>query len=168
MNFNLLNMNFRTQANMLLPPMLRSTTMVDFLGSLLSPLTSLLLTDKDTITEIAIRAQWTGQKMVMQEALNYVFGITVAPFIIIETVQSGNVTLYAFDSEEDTDVEYVWKDGGVSTAYAYSEGEADTPLGYDFLVKMPVGIATAENLALLAQQVDLIKVAGKTYSIITY
>jgi len=167
MNFNLLDMDFRIQAQMLLPPRLRSTSMVDFLGSLLKPLTSLLAGDKDEIIGVATRAQWNGQKMVFQAALNYVFGITIAPFIIIETIEDTNVTMYAY-STASTNQNYAYPKGFYFTSWAYPKAVASTPTGYDFLVKMPAAYATTENLALLEQQVKLIKVTGKTYEITTY
>jgi len=159
--------NFRTQVIMLLPPELRSVFMVDWGFSLVKPLDTVMDNDWVFIYDEYVKAFLTGQKMVMQEGLNFLFKITAAPFIIIETIQNTGATLYMFNEAEPS-VSHMYNEAEPVTVYMLNEAESTSPNPYNFLVKIPSVYATTTNLAKLATQVDLLKLTGKTYNIIIY
>lgn len=150
---------------MLLPPMLRSTTLVDWLSSLVHPLDEVMDLDWDYIYDQYIKGHLTGQKMVMQAGLNALFRIEIAPFILVETVR------------EDIGTTYMYNKGELFKTYMYNKAEASTEYmtnktegggEFDFIVKLPNIYASDENKAKLEQQVNIIKLTGKTFDIITY
>ena len=159
--------DFRRQVIMLLPPILRSISVVDWLSSLVKPLDTVMDDDWDYIYSQYIKGHLTGQKMVMQEGLNFLFGITISPFIIVETSKNEGTTLYAFNEAEGT-TSYIYNEAEGTTVYVLNESEAVQPGGTDFIVKMPTVYASPENVNRLIQQVDILKVVGTTYQIITY
>lgn len=161
--------DFRTQVIMVTPPLLRSVSIIDWHHSLVYPLDTLMDADWVSIYDQYIKGHLTGQKMVMQEGLNFLFKIFTAPFILVETFRNEGVTIYMFNEIEPTDT-YIWNETGDSggPTYALNEAEAQQPGSTDFIVKMPTIYATADNLDRLMQQVDIIKLTGRTYRIITY
>jgi len=160
-------LDFRKQVVMLLPPLLRSTTMVDWIHSLVKPLDSILDLDWRFIYDEYIKGFLTGQKIVFQEGLNFLFRIETAPFILVETARDEGTTLYAFNEAEGT-VTFVYNEAELTDIYVLNEAEAVQPAGVNIIVKMPNTYATQENLDRLEQQVKVIKPAGTTYKIVTY
>jgi len=159
--------NFRNQVIMLLPPILRSTTMVDWLHSLVTPLDTLLDTDWTFIYDQYIKGYLTGQKIVMQEGLNFLFKIESAPFILVETARDEGTTLYVYNEAELT-TSFVYNEAELTDVYILNEAEATQPAGANIIVKIPNVYATTDNSNKLEQQVKLIKPAGVTYKIVTY
>ena len=159
--------DFRKQVTMILPPMLRSGTVIDFLASLVQPLQSLMEADWRYIYSEYIKSYLTGQVIVMQAGLNYLFNITVAPYILIETVRGEGAHTYMYN-EAEVDVLDIYNEDETFTTYVLNTAEGTSPEGYDFIVKLPVVVSTPENFARLRAQVDLIKATGTTYTVITY
>lgn len=102
-------------------------TVKKFLYSLLEPLQTLTDELKTFETGEKKRARWNGQKMVLQAALNDIFGVTSAPFILVETIippytyffePAENNPVYFFEwleefvipPEDWTDFESAWDD----------------------------------------------------------
>ena len=160
--------DFRTQVIMMTPPLLRSVSMIDWHHSLVYPLDTLMDDDWVAIYDQYIKGHLTGQKMVMQEGLNFLFKITVAPFILVETFRNEGATIYMYNEVELTDT-YIWNESDTGgPVYALNEAEAQQPGSTDFIVKIPTIYATPENRDRLDQQVGIIKLTGRTYRIITY
>lgn len=157
---------FRDQVIMITPPQLRSVTVIDFGASLVKPLDDVMDIDWDYIYDQYIKGHLTGQKMVMQAGLNSLFRVTQSPFIIIETVRGQGGTTYMFN-EGELQQTYMFNEVETEKTYMFNEAE-DQGTTYDFIVKMPTIYASAENLDKLARQVDILKVTGRTYQIITY
>ena len=106
-------------------------------------------------------------KELVEEGLNFLFRITVSPFIIVETARNEGVTLYVYNEAEGT-TSYVFNKAEGTTIYVLNKAEATQPSGADIIVKMPTVYASLENLDKLAQQVELLKPVGTTYVIVTY
>ena len=137
----------------------------DFLSALLSPLQTSTDSLKTFETLVNKEAVWNGRKMVLQAALNDLFGITVAPFIIIVPNQNLTGNLYFSEPSELTPVYF----GEVSENDPVYFGEpSEITSDFDFTVKIPVGIATPEVQRRVKAYVNLYKLAGPSFNIITY
>lgn len=158
-----LNIDFREQVKMLLPPVMRSVSIVDYLSALTEPLTTLAAATQPFYDEQLIIAQSTSQKMVMQQAINGIMGITT---IYIVTGRGEGLTSYVFPEGAGTTL-HVWEEGGASTTYVLTEGEADLPSGYDFTVYVPASLGVDEQNRVDAL-VKQLKAPGTTYQTILY
>ena len=142
------------------------TGLKDFLSALLKPIQT--LTDGLKTFEIneLKRAKFNGQKIVLQEALNDIFGIAIAPFIYIETVQSTGKNLFLYEQSEASPV-FFSEVSESDPVYIFESGEVST-IDYDFKVKIPVAIYTAELDRQVKAQTKIYKVAGKRFITETY
>ncbi len=158
--------DWRKQVERLLPSFKRGASTIDFLTALCAPLFTNGATWDTFDTDIRKRARFNGQKMVLQAALNDIFGVISAPFILVETQHSVVVNVY------------VYNEGEGLTKYSYNESETTPPIftfneselpdSYDFLVKIPAGIHTAELERRVREETRTYKLAGKTFNVITY
>jgi hypothetical protein len=162
------SIDWRVQVNNLLPPVLRSESVIDYITALLSGLKT--NSDLFSIFEDATldAARYNGQKIVLQAALNNIFGITSAPYIIVR------------NNGTASGVGYVFEEASANFSYAYGEAEAfkeyqlyafeSTFVGDDssFTVKIPIGIYTAELDRQIKAQVTKYKLVGKSFNTITY
>lgn len=142
------------------------TQLVDFLSALLSPLqtnTNLLKTFETQVTK---EATWNGRKMVLQAALNDLFGITSAPFIIVEMNRSIGTHLFFYRASENTPV-YFRRTSENDPVYFFRSSEIGA-IDYDFTVKIPSGIWTAELERRVKAYTNLYKLDGPSFNIITY
>lgn len=142
------------------------TQLVDFLSALLSPLqtnTDLLKTFE---AQVSKEATWNGRKMVLQAALNDLFGITVAPFIIVETNRSIGSILYFFRRSESKPV-YFSRRSENKPQYFFLASES-IAANYDFKVKIPSGIYTSELDRRIKAYTNLYKLVGPSFITVTY
>lgn len=157
---------WRNQITKLLPPEVRSNSLTDWLTSLTWPLQVTLSGNSDWEQEIRRRARYNSQKIVLQDALNTIFS-QPANTIIVETNQSLVEANYTYNEAEGIDVfSYNESEIGNPPIYLYNESEAVA--GYDFLIKVPVGIYTAELDRQITAEVNTYKLAGKLFDIVTY
>jgi hypothetical protein len=161
-----LNIDFREQVKMLLPPVMRSVSIIDYLSALTEPLTTLAAATRPFYDEQLIIAQSTSQKMVMQEVINDIMGITASPYVYIVTSRGEGLTSYVFPEGAGTTL-HVWEEGGISTTYVLTEGEADLPSGYNFTVYVPASLSVDEQNRIDAL-VKQLKAPGLTYQTILY
>ena len=152
---------------MMTPPVVRSNSVVDWCHALVKPLDSLMDSDWAYIYDQYVTGHLTGQKMVMQAGLNFLFRIAIAPFIIVETARDEGTALYVYNEAEGT-TSYVYNEGEGTVIYTYNEAEAIQPASANIIVKIPTIYATQENLDRLAQQVEVLKPVGTTYVIVIY
>ena len=156
---------WRTQVTRLLPPELRSTSLIDWITSLVEPLQTVLSDDISYEEETRRRALYNGQKLVLQDALNVIFG--QAPNdIYIETQQGLTLAVFAYNEDEGIDLFSYNESEGNPPIYLFNEDESVD--AYDFIVYVPVGIYTAELDRRIRAEVNLYKIAGKTFGIETY
>jgi hypothetical protein len=137
----------------------------DFLSAVLEPLQTNTDAMKEFETEYTKRAKFNGQKIVLQEALNDIFGVTVAPFILIELNESIGFNSYFYNEAELSPV-YFKNESENDPHYNFNAAEITSD--YDFIVKIPSGIHTAELERRVRAEVNLYKLVGKTFDITTY
>lgn len=142
------------------------TQVKDFLAALTVGLGTNGSVMKTFETQQLKRSKWNGRKMVLQAALNDIFGITTAPFIIVETNQSLGTNKYFYRASELSPV-YFSRAIENDPVFFYRSSEL-IPVDYDFLVKIPIGIDTAELERQVKAQTNLYKLAGPKFLITTY
>lgn len=138
----------------------------DFLSALVTGLQTDGAIMKSFETEQTKRATWNGRKMVLQAALNDIFGITTAPFIIIEPNQSIGNNLFFYESSELSPV--FFSEPSEKDPVIFFEPSELVSIDYDFLVKIPTGIDTPELERQVKAQTTLYKLAGTRFLITTY
>lgn len=141
------------------------TGIKDFLAALVKPIQTSSDNMQDFEAEYSKRARFNGQKVVLEAALNDIFGVTSAPFIYIETNQDIGSSLYFFEPAEGSPV-YFSEPSEVDPVYFFEPG--DSTSDYDFTVFIPTGIHTAELERRVRAEVNLYKVAAATFDIQTF
>ncbi len=156
---------WRTQVEKLLPPEMRSVSVIDFITSLVHPLQVDIDREADFDEDIRLRAKFNARKMILQEALNTLFPLSAPIYIETQTSFANNVFLY---NEAEA----------IPPLYSYNESEGQQPLfvfndtedvdEFDFLVYVPVADYTSELDRRISAEVTIYKLAGKTFDIVTY
>ena len=152
------DVDFREQVKMLLPPIMRSTTIIDYLSALTEPLTTLASTNKPFYDEQLIIAKATSQKMVLQEVLNDLMGITASPYIYITFSRTLKASSYIFQEGEGI-IWYVWAEGEFSVQYVLTEAEVAALSNIDFTVNIPNALGT-EGEDRVTELVNQLKAPG--------
>ena len=111
---------FRDQVIMITPPNLRSVTMIDLGASLVKPLDEVMDADWVYIYDQFVKGHLTGQKMVMQAGLNFLFRITTDPFIIIETIRGQGDTTYMYNEIELFET-FMFNEGETEQTYIFNQ-----------------------------------------------
>lgn len=165
---SLFSTNWRIQITRLLPARKRSTSVIDWLTALSEPVETKSTEMAAFDAEIRKRALWNGQIVVLQAALNNIFGVVSAPFILVETRISLAGIQYTYNSAEGLNPWYVYNEteGNYDTAYFFNNAELDD--GNDFVVRIPAGIYTAELDRRIKAEVRTYKLAGKSFTTETY
>lgn len=142
------------------------TALKDFISALVKGLQTNGLSMKAFETSEKKRAKFNGQKIVLQAALNDIFSITSAPYIIIETNQQIGNNIYLFESSELAPV-YTNELSENDPTYIFESSELFT-VDFDFKILIPVGIYTTELQRQVSAQATLYKLAGTRFIIETY
>jgi hypothetical protein len=142
------------------------TGLKDFLSSLVKPLQTNTDSLDDFETEYKKRAKFNGQKIVLQAALNNIFGVLSAPFIIIETNPDIGFNTYFYESSELSPL-YFYESSETDPVYFFESSELNTE-DFDFKVLIPSGIHTAELERRVRAETNLYKLAGTRFIIETY
>lgn len=136
-------------------------TLKKFLTSLLEPLQTMTNGMKSFESTETRRAKWNGQKIVLQAALNELFSVLSAPFIIVETNQDIGQNTYFYEQSENVPV-YFSEQSENDPIYFFEDSEAPA-VDYDFKVKIPSGIYTTELDRQITAQTKLYKLAGPKF-----
>lgn len=142
------------------------TQVKDFLAALTVGLQTNGSIMKTFETEQVKRSTWNGRKMVLQAALNDIFGITSSPWILIETNESIGNNTYFFEPAELSPV-YFSEPSEIDPVYFFEPSEL-TSVDYDFKILIPSGIDTVELERQVTAQANLYKLAGTRFIIETY
>lgn len=142
------------------------TGLKDFLSALVKPLQTQTDGLKTFETDQTKRAKFNGRKIVLQAALNDIFGVTADPFILVETYQGIGRNTYFFEASESAPV-YLSEPSENDPVYFYEDAELGEQ-DYDFKVLIPAGIYTAELERRVRAEVNLYKLAGPKFIIETY
>jgi hypothetical protein len=163
---SLFNLNWRTRVTNLLPSFKRSTSLTDFITALLEGLNLKAQEWFAFDLDVRKRSKFNSQVIVLQAALNNVFGISLAPFILVETVASFGQSVFIYNSAEGFLPTYIYDQSESNTVYFYNSSEITT--GWAFIVKIPIGIYTSELDRQVSAEVRTYKLAGISFSIETY
>lgn len=154
--------NWRTQVNKLLPPEMRSNSLVDWITSLINPIQTVMDNNLFWESDIRKRARFNSQKLVLQAALSYIFSMS----IIVETGTSPAYNNFVYNESE-----------GINQ-FSFNETESNLPIytfndtevvdAYDFTVKIPIASYTTELERRVKAEVTRYKLGGKTFNVVTY
>lgn len=142
------------------------TGVKNYISALLKPLQTNTDSLKTFEAENTKRSKFNGQKIVLQAALNNIFGITIAPFIIVEINRATGSNIHFFESAELSPV-YFSEPAESDPVYFY-EGSELTAGEYEFKILIPVGIHTAELERRVKAETNLYKLAGAAFIVETY
>lgn len=137
------------------------TQLKDFLAALVKPLqtnTDALLTFETQVTK---EAHWNGRKIVLQAALNDLFGITSAPFIYIEWNREISTNTYFYRRSENTPVYFNRK--SENDPVVFFRRSETVAVDYDFIVWIPSGIFTSEVERRIRAYTNIYKLAGPSF-----
>jgi hypothetical protein len=139
--------------------LITGTAVKDFLASLLKPLQTLTDAMELFNNNLITRAYYNGQKMVLQKALNEIFTLP-ANTIIIENNQEASAALYTYNVFETSPLYF----SNVAEANpVYTQNIAEVGGSYDFLVKIPSGIYSAELNRKVIAETNLLKLTGTRF-----
>lgn len=143
------------------------TSLKDFCSALVKGLQTASTELNVSYTDQFTRASYyNGRKMVMQRALNLIFGLAADQIRVICN-RVASAPPYVFESSELPSVWYVKESSESPPSYVYESSEfavADA----DFVVEIPVGIYTTTLNQQVKAEVDTFKLIGKTYITQTY
>jgi len=157
------NLTWKTQINRIMPPVMRGVNTIDFVGALVEGLQFNSIEYSDFEDELRTRARYNGKKLVLQAALNEIFGIIAAPFIIIAW-RRGIASPTYFHPIVNDNTAYFFPLSDLTTAFFHAESDAGT--GKDFTVEIPSGIHTTELEQKVNAEVIAYKIAGVSFDII--
>jgi hypothetical protein len=163
---SLFNINWRTQAKNLLINDLRSVGVIDFITSLLEPLKTKSAEWFGFDVDIRKRANFNAQIVVLGAALNEIYGVSVSPFIYIQTVTGAGNTVFIYNGTEVVTFTYFYNTTEFTPTYFFNSAEIVND--YDFIVYIPVGIYTAELNQQVISEVNNYKLAGTRFITQTY
>lgn len=161
------NINWRAQVSNILPPVMRSGSILDLLAALTSP----LKTNSDafaTFEENTVEAaRYNSQKMVLQAGLNNIFSVVSPPFIIVRTNSILLGVGYIFE-QGNANVTYIHEQGGSTGNQLYIFESTFIGDDFNFVVKIPMGIYSVELERQIRAQVNKYRLTGKTFTVIQY
>jgi hypothetical protein len=130
----------------------------DFLSALVKPLQTQTDGMKTFETEYLKRARFNGRKIVLQAALNDIFGVSG---IIVEWNRSVAELEYSYNEVENGPT-YSYNMAENQPTYSFNDGETPSE-NYDFKVLIPSGIYTTELDRRISAEVNLYKVMGTRF-----
>jgi hypothetical protein len=166
---SLFSINFKLVADRILPTHKRGFVNLSWLGALLTPLQTFRNTVFDTFRpDINTRTKYNSQTVVLEQILNDVYGVTVAPFIYIVNSEGTTVDALIFRNEaEGFPPIFFRNDSEIPDAPVYFRNESETLTDFDFIVHVPAALfATDENQ--IRATINSIKLIGVNYDVIPY
>jgi hypothetical protein len=154
--------NWKIQVEIIQAPVYRVGALLDFLRALGGQLQS----SNDAVgafdATVRKQAKWNGQKIVLQGALNDYFGLAANTIYI--TTNSVHPSIYCYNEAESVFI-YCYNELEATKLYCWNEAEVSSP--YSFTVAIPIGIYTAELARRVTSIVNLFKLAGTTFNVIS-
>jgi len=162
------NINFKDFVITYLPPDKREVTTVAFLTACLAPLNTLHVATFNVYKpDVINRAKQNGQRILMEEVLNSVFGVTVAPLIYIDN-SGDNITPDIFFNITEGLPPFTFFNLSESQAPAYFNNTAEVTNNRNFVVYVPAAVYAAKGEPAIKQQVDRLRPASTFYTIVQY
>lgn len=163
----LFDFDLESQVRNIFPPEKRNGSFFHFVYALISPLTTTRQKCQDFEEDVRTRSMYNGQKMVLQAALNQIFNVTSAPFIIIETIRETIDVKYFNNQSEALNPIFAYNQSESSVLYLNNSNEAGS-LANNFVVRIPSGIYTTEIERRLRAEVDNYKLFSKNFTVEQY
>jgi hypothetical protein len=160
---SLFGSNWRNVVTNLLPARKRTTSLTDWIVSLIWSVSDRSTELATFESDIRTRVRFNGRHLVLAEALNKLFGVTG---IRVETRTSPAQVTYIYNDVESFEPVYIYNAGEGKTLYIYNDTEMDD--GNDFVVLIPIGVYTVELDRQVSAEVRTYKLAGKSFVIETY
>lgn len=157
--------NWRTQVTNLLPPVLRYTSLIDFITSLVHPLQTDIDANASFDTAVRIQAKINSQVILLRYYLNYYMGVSSSPLILVVTNSSTAYRTYLYNDAESLPV-YFYNELELQPNYLYNEAEPISP--YDFTIQIPSGIYSSQVVNQVTALVNIFKLTGKKFNVISY
>lgn len=164
---SLFSTNWRTQVTKLLPSLLRSTSLIDYITALISTVQTRSNEFASFDIDSRKRAKFNSQIIVLRAALNDIFGVTASPFILVQPVLSAGANSFVYNLAE-AQPKYVYNAAeGETPGYIFNDGELQGS-SFNFTVLIPSTIYTAELERQVRNEVEIYRLAGMTFNIIQY
>ena len=169
MNLSDLIGTWKEEVDKMLPPVLRGSSIINFLASLVSPIqtaTDYYIPYQD---DINVRLKYNGQIMVLAASLNEIFGVTSAPFIRIETnTDAAGIPAFFYNDTEGIPTSFFYNSSeGIDTTFFIPDPNQNNQIP-SFRVLIPSGIYTTDLEEKVRAETQLYKIAGKLFEIIQY
>lgn len=158
---SLFNISWRTQVNNLLFKDVRITNVIDYITSLLEPLKTKGAEWFSFDVDIRKRAKLNSQIIILAAALNDFYGITSAPFVLVETVQGTGSTVYFHNDVEGFNPIFIYNEAEQETVYIYNSSEIVND--HEFVIKIPNSVHTPELERQIINETNTYKLAGKRF-----
>lgn len=164
---SLFNINWLQVAKDITPSKLRSSSFTKFLRSLLHPLNQKSSENISFDNEIRKRSKFNSQIIVLRAALNNIFNISIAPFILIGSVNNKGVFIF---NESEGSPEFIYNEIEGNPLYIFNAAETvnDITENVDFVVQVPDTISTPELLSRVEAETRLYKLSGKRFTVKEY
>jgi hypothetical protein len=158
---SLLNINVRDLVNIITAPVHRLTPVIDLLESLLDPFGSKAGEVNIIADDQLTRATWTGQFIVMREAIEFFTGITGITITNVDSLFEGYLYL---TTDPGSATEIGTKAEGLSRFF---QGSGETISTVNFIIGVPVADYTSAVEDQIRSEVDIFALANGNYEIIT-
>jgi hypothetical protein len=160
---------WRDEVIKMLPPIMRGESVIDWLASLVSPVQTGTDNINDFEVQIRRRLKYNGQIMVLQAALDEIFGDGSPPFIRIETNRDpAAIPAFFYDETDGIPTAFFFDELDVGPTTFITPNTGDNNLIPTFRVLIPIAIHTPELEESVRVEVQLYKIAGKLFEITTY
>jgi len=158
---SLFNISWRTQVNNLLPKDQRLSNLIDFITALLEPVITKSAEFFSFDVEIRKRVKFNAQIVVLGAALNELFGITVAPFILVQTISGTGSTTFIFNSTEGFNPTFIHNISENTPTYIFNSSEIiDT---HEFVISIPASVHTPQLERQVINEVNILKLSGTRF-----
>lgn len=117
--------------------------------------------------QIIAETKHNGQKIIMEDVLNTVFGVVSAPFIYIDNTGNKVNPETFFNESESYPAKILFNESEAQPAlFFYNNSE--TAQNSDFIVYVPAAVYSANGEAKIRSEVDRLRPYGTKYTVVSY
>lgn len=156
-----MNINFNWYVEKYIPPFIRKIKTVKVAKALIKPLLSLWIDFFNFRQEMIYRTNLTSQRLSLESHLNKIFDPIQKRILILHYNDAG---LFFPLSDEGYDGIVISLEAENDGIFIALDGEVQEDLGVSFIVHVPTGL----NNEMIKGEIELYKLAGKTYNIINF
>ncbi|SNR16547.1 conserved protein of unknown function [Tenacibaculum jejuense] len=156
--YKIYDTDFYKQISLLLPTFKRKSKIINFLKSLIKPLTELYQVFKRYRTETLYKINHNGQVVYLQKVLNDRFDKTQRRIFISDGLFNNPTYVYPHEDQKDI---------YLNTQYIFNQTELEFK-DVDFVVVLPSDISVSDEEDIrMRSLINYYKLASKTYKITT-